>query len=136
MHVLGITSWVDPTPPDIKATAARLAHLLPVLSTFLFHEDVEVSHTRLNEVDVGVWHTSNDRGHALVLAVNLDQHSSQTVPLDGIIHTILSSVRVLFHDGGEVGATHIGLQPSGSIVFEVQEGEAIPIQAIKQHDEL
>jgi len=138
--VSGITSWVDPTPLNIKATASRLARILPLVSTFLFHEDAEVYRDRFSKIYVGVWRTSKDKFPALVLAVNLDQQSSQKVTLDEILDASSPSCRVLFQDGGEVGATHLELQAAGSIIFEIQNNEAEGYfhtnHYIRQHGEL
>lgn len=91
---IGIVPWVDPTTPDIKDAATRLAHALPTIKSFLFDPNASFSSSRNSPLDIGIW-TSDAR--TLVLASNTQNVSvSQTV----VLPDSMTGMTELMNSGG------------------------------------
>jgi hypothetical protein len=98
-HALGIISWDDPTPSDIKSAASSLAKSLPSMIPFIFNADATFSNLTSNRIDVGLWTVGSQ---TLLLAANLNYDEAyldlNNLPT-GIKHT---KVTQIFDGGAEV----------------------------------
>ena len=93
---IGIVPWVDPTTPDIKDAATRLAHALPTIKSFLFDPSASFSSSRVSPLDIGIWKSGT---LTLVLASNTQNVSvSQNVVLSGS----MTSMTELLNSGGSL----------------------------------
>lgn len=97
---LGIVSWTDPTPQDIKHSSSRFAQSLPKITPFLFDPQGACSRSnyRVGAIDLAMWTTSDE---TLVLAANThyveEEVSWGVLGLEGIrIITIYESGDVAF----------------------------------------
>lgn len=84
----GVVSWDDPTTPDIKAFASRLALSMPYMTSFILNPTATFRQTTIQGVDIGIWETNT--GGTLILATNTN-YSPVTVR----IVDLLPSVRIL-----------------------------------------
>jgi hypothetical protein len=74
----GVISWDDPTTPDIKAFASRLALSMLSMTQFILNPSATFRHTTIQGVDVGLWKVNST--DVLVLATNT-KYSSVSIPI-------------------------------------------------------
>ncbi|KAI0031802.1 hypothetical protein K488DRAFT_71145 [Vararia minispora EC-137] len=124
---LGVVSWNDPTPADIKASASTLARAAPVLAQHILSPSSTFAHVvTADRLDIGVWVSSNSKT-ALLLGANLN-YGSASVSLADVLATAglapaLGGVSTVF-DGGayiEGGAIAFGSVQSGAWVVPVEK---------------
>ncbi|KAF9458112.1 hypothetical protein BDZ94DRAFT_1313563 [Collybia nuda] len=66
---LGVVSWDDPTPADIKASASLLALSLPQMTPFILNPAAIFRQVTIRRVDLGLWTVGTK---TLVLASNMN----------------------------------------------------------------
>ncbi|KXN90762.1 hypothetical protein AN958_03649 [Leucoagaricus sp. SymC.cos] len=66
---LGVVSWDDPTPDDIKASASTLALALPKMNPFILSPNASFKQITINRVDFGLWTVGSQ---TLVLGTNMN----------------------------------------------------------------
>ena len=74
----GVVSWEDPTTPEIKSFASRLALSMPNITLFILNPYATFRQTTILGVDFGIWKINTTE--TLVLATNT-KYSPVTVPL-------------------------------------------------------
>lgn len=117
-----MTSWIDPTPADIKSAASSLALSVPSLTPFIlpiFPSTSTFKHVVTDDrIDVGVW-TLAPSNQTLLLAANLNYFNA-SIGLNEVLGDASSSgvVAQQVLDGGAA----LDAQ-GGQIVFgSVQSG--------------
>lgn len=107
---LGIISWNDPTPQDIKDSSSALALSLPTITAFLFDPQGARSRSnhRVGAIDIATWATSDE---ILVLATNT-HYVDEKVSWDDLGLQGISVIAV--YESGEVALT-----PDGFILGSV-----------------
>jgi hypothetical protein len=64
----GVVSWDDPTTPEIKSFASRLALSMPKITRFILNPFATFRQTTIQGVDIGIWEINTIE--TLVLATN------------------------------------------------------------------
>ncbi|KAK0216327.1 hypothetical protein IW262DRAFT_1399608 [Armillaria fumosa] len=114
---LGVVSWDDPTPADIKASASALALSLPKITPFILNPKAKFQQVTTSDfIDVGMWTVGQE---TLVLATNLDYEEKVLFLAQvGIAENVAEQV---FDSGAQVyvGEFSVTLGPVGSAGFIV-----------------
>ena len=74
----GVISWDDPTTPDIKTFASRLAFSMLKMTRFILNPSATFRQTTIQGVDVGLWEINPTE--VLVLATNTN-YSPVSIPI-------------------------------------------------------
>ncbi|CAA7262238.1 unnamed protein product [Cyclocybe aegerita] len=116
---LGVVSWNDPTTPDIKASASKLALVLPQLNPFILNPRATFRHITVNRVDFGIWHVGTD---ALVLGTNINYSTAVIRMRDLGLPLSQVSVAQVLDTGASVDPArgHFIFQAVGSGAFVIK----------------
>jgi len=133
----GSVSWIDPTTPDIKASASAFASALPELTPFLLFSELTqppVNFTHVvtrNRLDFGVWASAD--GRTLVMGTNLNDVTAN-IPLCEVVSAAnlsvaaLGSPRVVLDGGSSMLDSQIRFDKlgSGAWIFEYYQHPWMP----------
>lgn len=113
----GVVAWVDPTPPDIKAFASRLALSMSNMTRFILNPSATFRQTTIQGVDVGLWVVNSTE--VLVLATNTN-YSPVTIPITSFgLPSSGINVKQVLDTGTTVGidCANISFESVGSGAF-------------------
>ena len=74
----GVVSWDDPTTPEIKTFASRLAFSMLKMTRFILNPSATFRQTSIQGVDVGLWEINYTE--VLILATNTN-YSPASIPI-------------------------------------------------------
>ena len=90
----GVVSWDDPTTPDIKTFASRLAFSMLKMTRFILNPSATFHQTTIQGVDVGLWEINSTE--VLVLATNTNYSPvSISITSFGLISSGINMEQVL-----------------------------------------
>ena len=126
----GVVSWDDPTTPEIKTFASRLALSMLKMTRFILNPSATFRQTTIQGVDVGLWEITGNLSvtEVLVLATNTN-YSPVSIPITyfGLTSSGISvdTVEQVLDTGTKIDSD------SGNILFEsVGSGAFIIIKLI------
>ncbi|KAJ3515200.1 hypothetical protein NLJ89_g1909 [Agrocybe chaxingu] len=116
---LGVVSWNDPTAPDIKASASRLAMALPQLNPFILNPQATFRQITTSRVDFGVWQVGTD---VLVLGTNINYSTVVIRIRDLGLQLSQVSVAQVLDTGASIdpGRENFIFQPVGGGAFVIK----------------